>query len=103
MPGEPAVAPQEHVTPVGTTRVASPEIQETEEDTDATLLQGAVSGEAQTLELACTPWAAAFESGDDAEDDEEVTARSTLERGLEWARRTFDKLILPMTSVSFFT
>jgi hypothetical protein len=42
------------------------------------LLQGAASSEAQTLELAYTTWAAAFESGDDAEDDEEVTARSTL-------------------------
>jgi hypothetical protein len=100
--GEPAVALQEHIAPKVTTRAASPEIREVEEDTSAALLQGAASGEAQTLELACTPWAAAFESGDDAEDDEEVTACSTLERGLEWVRRAFDKLILPATSVSFF-
>jgi hypothetical protein len=45
----------------------------------------------------------AFESGDDAEDDEEVVARNTLERGLEWARCAFDELILPATSVIFFT
>jgi hypothetical protein len=45
------------------------------------LLQGAAGGKAQTLELASTPWAATFESGDDVEDDEEVTMRSTLERG----------------------
>jgi hypothetical protein len=45
MLGEPAVAPHEHV--------ASPEIQEAEEDTSAALLQGAANGEAQTLELAC--------------------------------------------------
>jgi hypothetical protein len=66
------------------------------------LLQGAASSEAQTLELAYTTWAAAFESGDDTEYDEEVTARSTLKRGLEWARHTFDELILPATSLSFF-
>jgi hypothetical protein len=62
------------------------------------LPQGATSGEAQTLELACTPWAAASEHGD----DEEVAACNTLERGLNWARRAFDELILLATSVSFF-
>jgi hypothetical protein len=67
----------------------------------AALLQGAASGEAQTLELACTSWTATSESGDDAEDDEKVAARNTLERGLNWARRAFDELILPATSVSF--
>jgi hypothetical protein len=58
------------------------------------------SGEAQTLELACTSWAATSKSGDDAEDDEEVAARNTLERGLNWARCTFDEMILPVTLVS---
>jgi hypothetical protein len=101
VPDEPAVAPQEHVAPEGTTRVASPEIQEAEENTGAALLQGAGSSEAQTLELACTPWAAASEYGDDAEDDEKVAAFNTLERGLNWARRAFDELILPATSVIF--
>jgi hypothetical protein len=100
-PDEPAASPLEHVAPEGTTRAASPEIQEAEEDTGAVLPQGATSGEAQTLELACTSWAAAFESDDDAEDDEKVVARGTLERGLEWACRAFDELILPATSVSF--
>jgi hypothetical protein len=70
------------MAPEGTTRVASPKIQEAEEDTGAALLQGAVSGEAQTLELACTPWVATSESGDDTEDDEEVAACNTLKRGL---------------------
>jgi hypothetical protein len=65
------------------------------------LLQGAASGGAQALELAYTPWAATFEAGNDAEDDEEVAACHTLERGLEWARRSFNELILPSTSVSF--
>jgi hypothetical protein len=46
------------------------------------LSQVAASGEAQALELACTPWEAIFGSGDDSEDDEEVVARNTLERGL---------------------
>jgi hypothetical protein len=64
-------------------------------------LQGAASGVAQVLELACTSWVATFKSGDDAEDDEEVAVRNTLERGLNWARRDFDEMILPATSVSF--
>jgi hypothetical protein len=45
------------------------------------LLQGAASGEAQTLELTCTSWAAASEYGDDAEGDEEVAVCNNLERG----------------------
>jgi hypothetical protein len=65
------------------------------------LSQGAASGEDEALELARTPWAAAFGAGDDAEDDEEAAACNTLERGLAWARRKFDELILPATSVSF--
>jgi hypothetical protein len=59
-----------------------------------------MGGEAQTLELARASWAATSESGDDAEDDEEVVARNTLERRLNWERRAFDELILPTTSVS---
>jgi hypothetical protein len=102
VPSEPTTAPQEHVTPEGTTRAASPETQEAEEDRGTALLQGTTSGEAQTLELSCTPWATAFESGDDTKDDEEVAVHSTLECGLEWARRAFDELILPATSVCFF-
>jgi hypothetical protein len=65
------------------------------------LSRGIGDGEAQVLELACAPWAAAFEAGDDAEDDEEAAACKTLERGLAWVRRSFDELIIPATSVSF--
>jgi hypothetical protein len=83
------------------TKAASPEIQEAEKGAGASLLQGAASGEAQTLELTCTSWAATSEPGDDNEDDEEVAARNTLERGLNWPCRIFDELILPATSVSF--
>jgi hypothetical protein len=43
-----------------------------------TLLQGAASGDAQTLELACTLWAAAFESDNDTEDEDKVAACNTL-------------------------
>jgi hypothetical protein len=60
-----------------------------------------MSGEARILELACAPWVAAFEAGDDTEDDEEAAACNTLERGLSWAHHAFDELILPVTSVSF--
>jgi hypothetical protein len=83
------------------TRSASPKIQKVKEVAGMTLLQGALSGEAQALELACTSWVATSGSGDDTEDDEEVAARNTLECGLNWARRAFDELILPATLVSF--
>jgi hypothetical protein len=82
-------------------QVASPGIQEAEEDSGATLSQGAASVEARALELARTLWAATFEAGDDVEDDEEVAARNTLEHGLEWALHAFDELILLTTSVCF--
>jgi hypothetical protein len=100
VPDEPATAVQERVAPEGTTRAASPEIQEAEE-TGASLSQGAAGGEAQALELACTSWAATSGSGDVSENDEEVVARNTLERGLNWACRAFDEIILPATLVSF--
>jgi hypothetical protein len=63
----PATTVQERVAPETTTRAASPKIQDAEE-TGASLSQGAASGEAQALELACTPWAATFGSGDDIKD-----------------------------------
>jgi hypothetical protein len=67
VPDEPFAALQEHVAPVDTARAASLEIHEVEEGAGAALLQGVAGGEAQTLELACTSWAATSESGDDAE------------------------------------
>jgi hypothetical protein len=82
-------------------RDASPEIQEAGEGSGVALSQGAANGEAQPLELACTLWVTAFEAGDDTEDDEEAAMHNTLERGSEWARRAFDELILPATSVNF--
>jgi hypothetical protein len=74
-----AASPQERNAPEGTTRAASPEIQEAEENSGAALPQGVGGGEAQVLELARAPWAAAFEVGDDTEDDEEAAACTTLE------------------------
>jgi hypothetical protein len=73
----------------------------TREETRMSLSQGAVGGGAQSLELACAPWAATSDLGVDSEDDEEVAARNTLERGLTWVRRALDELILPATSISF--
>jgi hypothetical protein len=81
------------------TRATSPEIQEAEE-TGASLSQGAVGGEARSLELACTLWAATSRIDADSEGDEEVAAHHTLERGMTWARRAFDELILSAISVS---
>jgi hypothetical protein len=99
-PDEPAAALQERIALEDMARATSPEFKEVEEGTGAASLQGAAGGEAQTLDLACALWAATYESGNDAEDDEEVTTRNTLERKLNWARRAFDELILPATSVS---
>jgi hypothetical protein len=89
--------PQERDAPEGATRAVSPEIQEAGEDSGAALPRDVGGSEAQALELACAPRAAAFEVGDDVEDDEEATVCNTLEHGLECARHTFDELILPAT------
>jgi hypothetical protein len=53
MPDEPATVVQESAAPETMTRATSLEIREAEE-TGASLSQGAVGGEARTLELACT-------------------------------------------------
>jgi hypothetical protein len=71
------------------------------EETGTSLSQGAAGGEARTLELVCTSWAATSGLDADSEEDEEVAARHTLERGMTWARWAFDELILPATLVSF--
>jgi hypothetical protein len=96
---EPAADVQERVAPETTTRAASQEIQEAGE-MGASLSQGAAGGEAQALELASTSRVTTSGLDDDSEDDEEVVAHNTLEHGLNWARCTFDELILPATSVS---
>jgi hypothetical protein len=96
---EPATVVQESAVPEMMTRATSPGIQEAKE-TGASLSQGTVGGEAQTLELTCTSWAATSGLDADSEGEEEVVARHTLERGMTWARCTFDELILPATSVS---
>jgi hypothetical protein len=91
---------QESAAPETMIRAVSPEIQEAEE-TGVSLTQGTAGGEARTLDLVCALWVATSGLDADFEDDEEVTARHTLERGMTWARRAFDELILPATSVSF--
>jgi hypothetical protein len=59
----------------------APEIREAEE-TGASLSQGAAGGEAQTLDLTCTSWVVTSGLEADSEDDKEIVARRTLERGL---------------------
>jgi hypothetical protein len=95
------VAPQEHTAPEGTTRATAPKIQEVEEGSGAALPWGIGGDSDRVLDFARILWAAAFEVDDDAEEDEESAARHTLECGLTWARRAFDELILPATSVRF--
>jgi hypothetical protein len=97
---KPAAVVQGSAIPETVARATTPEIQVAEE-TGASLSQGAAGGEARTLELACSSWAATTELDTNSEDDEEAAVRHTLERGMTWARRAFDELILPATSVSF--
>jgi hypothetical protein len=94
-----ATVVQESAVPKTMTRATTPEIQKAKE-TGATLSQGAVGGEAQTLELASTSWEATPGLDADFEGDEEAAARHTLEHGMTWACCAFDELILPATSVS---
>jgi hypothetical protein len=66
----------------------------------AALPRDAEVDDARILDLAHVLWAATFEVDNDAEEDAESTTCNTLERGLAWARRAFDELILPATLVS---
>jgi hypothetical protein len=100
IPDEPTAVAQGPVAPEMATRAASLEIQEVEE-VGAFLSQGVAGDEARTLELACASWAASSGLGANSDGDEEAMTRNTLERGMTWARRAFDELILPATSVSF--
>jgi hypothetical protein len=78
---ESAAVAKESVVPETVSRAATPEIQVVEE-TGASLSQGATGGEARTLELARTSWAATSGLDADSEDDEQATARHTLESGM---------------------
>jgi hypothetical protein len=100
VPGEPAAVAQESAVPEMVARATTPEIQVAEE-TGVSHSQGAAGGEAQTLELVCTLWSATSGLDANSEDNEKAAARHTLERGMTWARRAFDELIPPATSVSF--
>jgi hypothetical protein len=99
-PGEPVTVVQEPASPETMTRAASPEFRE-DKEIGPSLSQGTAGGEARTLDLTCTSWAATFGLDADSEDNEEVTTRHTLECGMTWACHAFDELILPATSVSF--
>jgi hypothetical protein len=97
---ESAAVVQGSTVPETVARATTPEILVAEE-TGASLSQGVAGCEARTLELACSSWAATTELDADSEDDKEAAVCHTLERGMTWARRAFDELILPATSVSF--
>jgi hypothetical protein len=100
IPDEPASVAQGLVASGTATRATSHEIQEVKE-AGASLSQGVAGNEACTLELARVLWASSSGLGANSEDDEEVVSCNTLERGMTWARRAFDELILPATSVCF--
>jgi hypothetical protein len=97
---EPAAVVQESAVPETVAGATTLEIWVAEE-MGASLSQSAAGGEAQTLELVCTSWAATSGLDANSEDDEEAAVRHTLERGMTWAHQAFDELILPATSVSF--
>jgi hypothetical protein len=80
--------------------VTSLEIQETGEGSGAAQLSEPEEGDARISDLAHFSWVAAFEVSADAAEDEESAACPSLERGLLWAHRAFDELILPETTVS---
>jgi hypothetical protein len=97
---KPADVAQELAAPEAAARATTSEIR-VAEVTGASLSQGAACCEARTLDLACASWAATYGLDADSEDDKETAAHHTLERGMTWARRAFDVLILTATSVSF--
>jgi hypothetical protein len=98
---KPAMVPQEHNAPESMARAASLVIQEAEESSGAALPRDVGGDGARILDLARVLWVDSSEVGNEAKDDEESTACNTLKGGLAWARRTFDELILPATSVCF--
>jgi hypothetical protein len=93
-------ASQEHDVLGSAAGVASPEIQEAGEGSGAGLLSELEEGSARVSNLARFSWAAAFEVDTSVDEDEESAACRSIERGLLWAHRTFDELILPATTVS---
>jgi hypothetical protein len=97
---EPAAVARELAVPEMVAKATTSEIQVAEE-TGTSLSQAALGGEARTLELACTSWVATSGLDADSEDEKEAAARHTLERAMIWARRPFDELILPTTTVGF--
>jgi hypothetical protein len=97
---EPTAVVQGLAVPETVARATTPEIQVAEE-TGASLSQSAAGGDARTLELVCSWWAATTGLDANSEDDKEAMAHHTLERGMTWACPAFDELILPATSVNF--
>lgn len=75
-------------------------IQEVWEGSGAGLLPELEENGTPITDLVCSTWAATYEV--DALDDEgeEAVSCCRLKRGLGWAHRAFDELILPATTVS---
>jgi hypothetical protein len=78
---EPTAIVQGLAVPETVARTTTPEIQVAEE-MGAPLSHGAARGDARTLELVCSSWAATTRLDADFEDDEEVATCHTLERGM---------------------
>jgi hypothetical protein len=56
--------------------------------------------DAQITDLVRSTWVAAYDVDTLDDEGEEAAACRNLKRGLGWARRAFDELILPATTVS---
>jgi hypothetical protein len=78
----------------------SPKIQVAGEGSGAAQPPKLEEGDARISDLALFSWVVAFEADVNADEDEESATCHSLERGLLWAHRVFDKLILPATTVS---
>jgi hypothetical protein len=93
-------APQEHDALGSVVGATSLKIQEIGKGSGAAQPPELDEGDAQIFNLARFSWATAFEADASAGENEESAACHSLERGLLWARRAFDQLILPRTTVS---
>jgi hypothetical protein len=80
--------------------VTSTKIQEVGEGSGAGLKPEIKEDGAQITDIMRSTWATAYEAGVSDDEGEEAASYCLHERGLGWARRAFDELILPVTTVN---
>jgi hypothetical protein len=80
--------------------VTSPEIQVVGEISGAGLLAELEKDDARITDIMRSTCASTYEADVSDDEGEKAAGCRRLERGLGWARRVFDELILPVTTVS---